>query len=417
MLRTELLEILANLENSGIEFKRDGIRPEELAIEVVALANLAGGRIFLGVEDDGSVSGLVRPDVQEWVFNVFRDKVHPQITPFYEEMQIDDKRIAIISFPQGISKPYVVRHNGREEIYVRRGNRSERASREEAARLYATGGLLHTETMPVAGTTIESLDMARIRNYLSDIIRDPDVPESKEQWTDRLLGLSILTEEIGREPVCTIAGLLLFGAAPRRKLPQAGIRLMAFPGPDKVYKALLDEVMDAPMLSRFRVNARSGEKEAIDEGLIDSFVKRILPFIREETDLGATSFQRSVSWQYPFEAIRETVINALVHRDWTRAVDIEVSLYSDRLEVISPGSLPNSMTINKMKAGQRSPRNPLIADILRDYGYVDARGMGVRTKVIPSMLRDNQVEPIFNSAEDFFKAVLPKASIYGSNPS
>jgi len=66
----------------------------------------------------------------------------------------------------------------------------------------------------------------------------------------------------------------------------------------------------------------------------------------------------------------------LAHRDWTIAVDIELSVYSDRLEIISPGKLQNSMTIEKMIAGQRSPRNPLIMDILRDYAYVDARGMG-----------------------------------------
>lgn len=147
----------------------------------------------------------------------------------------------------------------------------------------------------------------------------------------------------------------------------------------------------------------------IDEGLIDRFVGRILPYIRKENILEAGSFQRSILWEYPFEALRETVINSLVHRDWTRSVDIEVSLYSDHLEVISPGSLSNSMTVSKMKAGQRSPRNSLLAGILRDYGYVDARGMGIRTKVIPLMLRDNQVEPAFDNAEDFFKTSLPKA--------
>ena len=79
------------------------------------------------------------------------------------------------------------------------------------------------------------------------------------------------------------------------------------------------------------------------------------------------------------------MLNALVHRDWTRSVDIEIARYSDRLEVISPGALPNSMTIEQMKAGRRSPRNPVILEIMRDYGYVndDARGMGIRTKVIP----------------------------------
>ena len=77
------------------------------------------------------------------------------------------------------------------------------------------------------------------------------------------------------------------------------------------------------------------------------------------------NMRREKSWYYPWEAIRETVINALAHRDWTRSVDIEVTNYSDRLEVISPGKLQNSMTVSKMVAGQRSPRNTLIMEILR----------------------------------------------------
>ncbi len=77
MLKTELTEIIANGENSGIEFKRNDIRPEQLAKEIVALANLQGGRLILGVEDDGTVSGLQQKNAREWVLNVFRDKVFP----------------------------------------------------------------------------------------------------------------------------------------------------------------------------------------------------------------------------------------------------------------------------------------------------------------------------------------------------
>lgn len=113
--------------------------------------------------------------------------------------------------------------------------------------------------------------------------------------------------------------------------------------------------------------------------------------------------RRQTLWDYPWEAVREVVINALAHRDWTRSVDIEISCYSDRLEVISPGRLQNAMTIAKMIAGQRSPRNPILMDILRDYGYVEARGMGVRTKVIPAMRAHNGTEPGFELTDDALK--------------
>ena len=124
MLRSELLELIANGESSGVEFKRDDIRPEQLGKEIVALANFQGGIILLGVEDDGSISGIQRENLQEWVMDtVFATKVHPMILPFYEEIVMpDDKRIAVITFPQGTTKPYVLRHNHREEIYIRVGS-------------------------------------------------------------------------------------------------------------------------------------------------------------------------------------------------------------------------------------------------------------------------------------------------------
>jgi ATP-dependent DNA helicase RecG len=155
MIKTELLETIANGENSGVEFKLDDVRPEQLAKEVVALANLQGGRILLGVADDGAILGIQRENLELWVMDtVFGRYVHPMIIPFYEEIRLDDgKRVAIVSFPQGISKPYVLRNNNREDVYVRIGSVSRLATREQQARLYAMGGLLHPEIMPVPGTS------------------------------------------------------------------------------------------------------------------------------------------------------------------------------------------------------------------------------------------------------------------------
>lgn len=411
MLKTELLEIIANGENSGVEFKRDDLRPEQLAKEVVAMANLNGGLVILGVEDDGTISGIQRPGLEEWVMDsVFGAKVHPLILPFYEEVKIDaERRVAILSFTQGVTKPYVLRHQGREEIYIRVGSTSRLATREQQARLFASGGILHPETLPVAGTNVQSLDLERLDDYLRHVIEDPDVPGDKASWTSRLLGLGFMVEGISDQVVCTIAGLVLFGVSPRRYLRQSGIRLLVFEGEDKAYRAELDSVLDAPMVGLWRKDERGSRRLAeSDYGLVERFIDSIEPFISEEDKAIDGGFRRERRWHYPREAVRELLINALAHRDWTRSVDIEVSCYSDRLEVISPGTLQNSMTIEKMIAGQRSPRNPLIVEALRDYGYVDARGMGVRTKIIPSMRKYNGTEPQFDLTDDYLKVVLWK---------
>ncbi|WP_392386137.1 RNA-binding domain-containing protein [Marinomonas primoryensis] len=404
MLKTELLEIIANGENSGIEFKRDDIRPEQLAKEIVALANFQGGRILLGVEDDGTISGVQRPDIEEWVMNVFQSKIHPMMLPFYEEVKLDDgKLVAIISFPIGISKPYVVRHSGKEEIYIRVGTTSRLATREQQMRLFELGGMLHTEVMPVPRTDISCLDDARLMNYIRDILHDPDVPKSPEEWQARLLGLGFLTETAGNI-CCTIAGLVLFGKSPRRYLKQAGLRVMVFNGDDKEYQAELDDIIDGPMVGRWDLD--NGDKRLVDGGIVERFMEAITPFISQESGVVNTELRRETHWFYPLEAVREALINALAHRDWTRFVEIEVSGYSNRLEVISPGALPNSMTVEKMKAGQRSPRNTIIMEVLRDYGYVDYRGMGVRTKIVPLTRALSGKDPVFTLADDHLTTIL-----------
>jgi len=408
MLKAELLEIIANGENSGIEFKRDDIRPEQLAKEIVALANLQGGRLILGVEDDGTISGLQQKNTQEWVLNAFRDKVFPQMIPFYEELKIDDRhRVAVITVAPGISKPYMLKHNGREETYIRMGDRSELASREQQLRLFESGGLLHVEVLPVAGTSLANLDMDRLSYYLSVIIRDPEIPHTNAEWLERLLGLGLMASDGLGNTVCSVAGMVCFGINSRRFLRQAGLRVMAFSGTDKEYQALLDVVLDAPLVGRWQID-ESGKKQLVDDGLIEKFSLTIEPFITQESSEIDEHMRREKISFYPWDAVRETVVNALAHRDWTRAVDIEITAYSDRLEVISPGKLPNSMSISKMLAGQRSPRNTLIMEVLRDYAYVDARGMGVRTKIIPLMKQFNQAEPVFEATEDYLKTVLPK---------
>lgn len=410
MLRTDLLEIIANGENSGVEFKRDDVRPEQLAKEVVALANLRGGMILLGVEDDGAISGTQRGDLETWIMDtVFGRYVHPLLLPFYEVVTLEDgKRVAVVSIATGTSKPYVLRHNGREDIYVRVGSTSRLATREQQARLFESGGMLHSEMLPVSGAAFEALDQERLQDYLLTLAGDRELPATDEAWLRRMVGLGFMTETDVASPVCTIAGLVLFGRTPRRFLRQAGVRWMAFNGSDKRYQALDDTILDGPLVGRF--DSRGGSRELIERGLIEDLMDRMRPFISVEDEMLAEGLRRQRKWHYPPEALRESIINALAHRDWTRALEVEVVSYADRLEVLSPGALQNSMTIEKVLAGQRSPRNQIIVEVLRDYGYVDARGMGVRNKIVPLMLEGNGVRPEFEATEDHVRVVLPRSA-------
>ena len=412
MTKSELFELIANRENSGVEFKSDDLRPEQFAKEIVALANLQGGRILLGVEDDGTITGIRRDDLEHWVMDtVFGRKVHPMILPFYEEIQIDEqRRVAVISLTQGTTKPYVVRHNDREEIYVRVGSTSRLATREQQARLFALDGMLHAELLPVSGSALSDLSRERLEDYLTAIVRDNKVPSSGDEWHERLCGLGFMAERQEGLPVCSIAGLVLFGYRPRRLLRQAGIRWMAFRGGERAYDALDDRVLDGPVIALWQETSGGG-REIAEKGLIEILTDTMRPFVSEEPGELQESMRRERRWHYPLEALRESIVNGIVHRDWTRNEELEVVRYSDRLEVTSPGALPNTMTVNKMIAGQRSPRNPLIVDVLRDYGYVDARGMGVRNKIIPLLREWNRVEPEFHATEDHLKLTMQRGPV------
>ena len=172
-----------------------------------------------------------------------------------------------------------------------------------------------------------------------------------------------------------------------------------------IVNQLSENLIYLPELGLWKKDNR-GNREQVADGVIENFVQITRAFLSEEADEINDGLRRDRNWFYPLEAIRETVVNAFAHRDWSRSVDIEFSVYNNRLEVISPGALQNLMTVAKMIAGQRSPRNPLIVDVLRDYRYVDARGMGIRTKVIPLMRQINQTEPVFEDTEDFLKTTL-----------
>lgn len=409
MTKSDLLELIANQENSGVEFKNDDVRPERLAREVVALANFHGGRILLGVEDDGTITGIQRDNLEHWVMDaVFGRKVHPMILPFYEEVQVDDQhRVAIITITQGTAKPYVVRHNDREEIYLRVGSTSRLASREQQARLFALGGMLHAELLPVSGSALRDLSKERLEHYLTAVVGDKESPNSGVAWHDRLCGLGFMAEREDGAPVCTIAGLVLFGYRPRRLLRQAGVRWIAFKGDDKAYDALDDQVLDGPLVALWKDHS-GGRREMVEKGLIEVLVDAMRPFVSEEAGEVDASMRRDRHWHYPVEALREAIVNALAHRDWTRYEEAEVVRYADRLVVASPGTLPNTMTVGKMIAGQRSPRNPLVVDVLRDYGYVDARGMGVRNKIIPLLVERNGVAPDFHASEDHLVVTMPR---------
>jgi len=381
---TELLEIINNGENSGVEFKRDELQNSDLAKELVAFSNLSGGKVLLGVEDDGSISGITRPDLEEWVMTTCRDKIRPSIIPFFEVVREFEpgKDVAIVSVTRGYDV-HSLWHNNRNTYYIRVGTQSREPSPEELGRLFQQRGSFRAELRPVSGATITDLDHRRLRDYFGHV-RQQTVPPDEDgtAWQTLLLNTEIITEE-----GVSVGGLLLFGKTPNRFLAHAGIDAAAFPGMEKDYAARERVSLRGPMTPLLDIN-----NAVVENGLVE----QALEFVRRNTPVTAIldNGRRIEKSTYPPEVIREAVVNALIHRDYLlTSTDIELAVYSNRLEIISPGRLPNGITPERMRTGCRAARNQLLKDVMRDYRYLEHMGMGIPRKIISGMKAHNGTEP------------------------
>lgn len=404
MTHTELLEIIRNGENSGVEFKRDDVENHKLAKELVAFANLAGGMVLLGVDDDGSVCGLTRDRLEEWVMNVCRDKIRPALIPFYEVARDLEpgKDVAIVRVTRGQSVHSVWHHNG-NSYYIRVGSQSREATHEELARLFQQRGATRAELTPVSGAKFSDLDLRRLTDYFRRVRQQPElVPDDTDETAWKTLLTN--TEFMGEEGL-HMAAVLLFGRNPQRFLPQATITATAYPGAEKNYAAIERTTLKGPLTALFSAD-ENGTPAIVETGLVE----QALAFVRRNAGTAASITPEGVREDraaYPNEVIREVVVNALIHRDYSLwATDIELSIYADRLEIITPGRLPNGITPDRMRTGCRASRNQLIRDTMSDYKYMDNSGLGIPRKVIPLMRSHNGTETELIEDGERFTVVL-----------
>ena len=390
---TELLEIIRNGENSGVEFKRDVLENHALAKELVAFSNHSGGMVLLGVEDDGSISGVTRPDLEEWVMTACRDKIRPGIIPFFEIVRDiePEKAVAVVRVTRGFDV-HSLWHNNRNTYYIRAGTQSREPSPEELGRLFQQRGFFRAEMRPVSGATLADFDRRRLRDYFGRI-RQQSVPSEDDEtaWQTLLVNTEIMSEE-----GVTVGGILLFGTTPNRFLPHAGIDAAAFPGTQKDYAARERTALRGPMTPLLDANGA-----VVENGLVE----QALDFVRRNTPVTAVleNGRRMEKPAYPSEVLREAIVNALIHRDYLlSSTDIELALYSNRLEIISPGRLPNGITTERMRTGCRAARNQLLKDVMRDYRYLEHMGMGVPRKIILGMKAHNGTEPALVEEQERF---------------
>lgn len=378
-LASRLDRLLAQGENSALARKSARVRPEGLAREIVAFANGQGGVILLGVEDDGRLTGVDNgvKNYEEWVANVARNDVIPPIGLDIAGVEKAGRTILLIEVPKGRDKPYQTKDH---QFLVRVGSTNRAATQGELLRLFQQSGVFHYDRVGVAGTSIHDINLARVDAYFADYqidLRQEDNPE-------RVLTNTDILDEAGQ---ATVGGLLLFGINPQRHLPNACIAFAHFAGSE-----VTEELIDKQVIG----------------GTLDLQVDTALAVLRNNLQRPSRiEGARTVDtrFHYPDKVFRELLVNACVHRNY--AIDgsrIRVLLFDDRIEFISPGRLPNTVTVEKLKLGVSYAVNPVIVKFMENLRYIDRLGRG-----LPMVYRSavsNGKRVVFDEIGEAFQVTL-----------
>jgi len=379
----EVKNIIQNGENSYIEFKEEEIKAKDLAEEIVAFSNSEGGIILIGVDDEGNIKGIKDSKLEETVMNICRNNCIPNVIPLYESIKVDGKTIAIITIPKGLNKPY---YTSDHKYYIRVGTTKRIASKEELLRLFETSGSLHYDISPVEGTSINDLNIDIIRDYFMKYNTFDLFEESKESIERILLNADILKEYDGKK-VCTVGGLLVFGKNPEKYLPQNGVSFAHFNGNE-----ITDELIDKKIIT----------------GRIQDVAEQLMVVIKNNmlTPSVINGLKREEREEYPMIVMREAIVNSLVHRNYSiSGSKIRVLMYNDRIEFRSPGRLPNTVTIEKMKIGVSYARNPFLVKYMENMRYIDQLGRGI-PMILKKMKELGAREPLLmEQGEEFILTI------------
>ncbi|MBI2215955.1 MAG: putative DNA binding domain-containing protein [Candidatus Rokubacteria bacterium] len=353
-------------EDTANEFKstRHGLpRPDDIAQVVVAFANSGGGRLWFGIEDDATVSGVGDRDAADALLRLLDDVCQNNIAPpiACRHVKVEhDARVLIVTQVSGYGpgRPY---RTQRGVYYVRGGASVRIASQDEVRRLVlsAAAGAAVPDELPVRGTGLDDLDTVGFQAYYREIYEET-TPADQLELERLLVNLRILTAE-----GLSLMGLLCFGKDPQRALPWARVTAVRAPGTD----------VGLEMLDRKDFNGTLEQQVQATE----QFIARHLA---SPASIRGFESERP-EHVLPLEVVREAVRNAVAHRDYAVAAQINVTVYDDRVEVVSPGRLLNTVSIEAMKLGAvHIERNPLICTVLAKRNLMTERGTGVRRMMI-----------------------------------
>lgn len=366
-------------ENTQIEFKSAALRPESAAREIVAFANTFGGSLLIGVEDDGSTTG-VESNLETWFANVSRNNIIPALSIDVQHAVMDGKTVCLVTVPKGQDRPYQTQDG---KYWVRgAGSTNRMATKEELSRLFQQAGLIHFDISPVANTDISHIDKSAVDDYYRSYYNTAFIDLPNDEQLSLLVNTDIVVKHEG-EWVASVGGLLMFGKQPQRRLPQSSIMFAVFKG-----NSITDDLADKKEIT------------GTLPGLIDKTLGLLQLYLPVPSTIEGAKRKEIVP--APPKVLREAIVNAVMHRDYSISHrKIQVHIYSDRVEITSPGGLPNTLTLEKIRYGNSAPRNVFLVKFLDNLRYFDGLGRG-----IPMMVETMQDRIAFESIGELFRLTL-----------
>ena len=347
------LAAVASGEDSTRQFKVDVRNVDSLASEMVAFANSDGGTIFIGVADDGSMPGLLPKDVariNQLISNAASQHVRSPLTVQTENVQLLTGRIVVVlTVPKGIDIPYFDK-NG--VIWLKCGaDKRQINSKEELRRLFQFSDQFHADELPTKAG-IDKLDKLRFRDFIRDVYK-LNFPDDPRDLIQLLQNMNLATDTGG----LNLAGVLLFTERPEWIKPQFVVKAIRYPGNEIHVSDYLDtEDFSGPLSKVF------------DDSL--SFVMRNLHKVQDGRGVNAPGLP-----EIPEAVFEELLVNALIHRDYLVSAPIRLFIFDNRIEIISPGHLPNNLTVERIRAGISNIRNPILVSFVAK-GLLPYHGLG-----------------------------------------
>ena len=372
MNEEELLKLISGGESSKVQFKERLPHPDSFAHELIAFSNSKGGAVIFGVNDKtGELNGLSFPEIQQLnqqLVNIASQKVYPPVFVTTETVSVNENKIVIVSIEEGLSKPY---KDSNGTIYVKNGSDKRKVtSNEEIARLLGSRNLLADET-EIYDSSIKDLDTWLFSEYFKK--------EFNASFEDKGLTLeeALIAKKVMRNNHLTLAGLLFFGNAPQMLRPAFSLKAVMFAGNDiggQNYRSKPEDL--------------SGTiPELFKQGML--YVKSCVKYLQNEQ-----GFNSHGKPEVSIIALEEVLQNALIHRDYFKNAPVRLLIFDNRIEIISPGKLPNSLTVEEVKYGNPVIRNNQIALFASRTLPYSGLGSGLRRAFNeqPDMELENDVD-------------------------